>query len=365
MKKLISLIVVVVAAICAMSVTAFAAADTYPMPYYIVNNFTEEELRVYRSVREQMFKCEQGVTFSTTINPDEDKTDLLYKIQYMLQVHDPYLFNVKSLSGSYKIRKDRSGKYDVNLEAEYYFSKNNYKKIINKLISISDQINGKFSDKTSDTTKVKYIHDYIANRCVYTLDVDYNDSAYGAVILKKAKCDGYAEAFQLLAQRAGFDVVTAVSDGDPGHAWNKIKIGKSWYVVDVTYDDTSLEESIGIYWYDYFMIADSEYVEVETDEKFIKEVKATNTKNSYYEMRKLTVDSTDAALTKFKSLIKNSKDDNIHVALQFTSKKAYDAFLDYVEDADSSIFKKLGISTKSELYYVWIDEVYVFHFYIK
>ena len=49
-----------------------------------------------------------------------------------------------------------------------------------------------------------------------------------------ANCQGYSDAFYLLASLAGFDVRIVGSDD---HAWNAIKLSDSWYAVDCTFND--------------------------------------------------------------------------------------------------------------------------------
>lgn len=51
-------------------------------------------------------------------------------------------------------------------------------------------------------------------------------------------CEGYAKAFQLLANYAGLESIYAVGYGNGGgHAWNLINIDGEWYNLDVTWDD--------------------------------------------------------------------------------------------------------------------------------
>lgn len=73
------------------------------------------------------------------------------------------------------------------------------------------------------------------------VDESFNDSftAYGALINGRCVCSGYAAAFKLLAETAGLEsiVVTGILDGGLSHAWNKIKLGDDWQIVDVTNND--------------------------------------------------------------------------------------------------------------------------------
>ncbi len=101
------------------------------------------------------------------------------------------------------------------------------------------------------------IHDRLISR------VSYEDSAaednapfyhaahtaYGALVQKKAVCDGYALAYLYLLKKAGISsifipgvlTVTLDSEGtigsSGGHAWNMVMLGGYWYETDPTWDD--------------------------------------------------------------------------------------------------------------------------------
>ena len=90
-----------------------------------------------------------------------------------------------------------------------------------------------------------YFHDYLCSTVDY-VNAANSHNAYGALIEHKAVCEGYAEAFQLLLERAGIPTFTAIGDSvDPnsgttvGHEWSYVKLDGKWYNVDVTWDDHS------------------------------------------------------------------------------------------------------------------------------
>lgn len=92
-----------------------------------------------------------------------------------------------------------------------------------------------------------FIHDMLADHITYydtNRDVTDPDNpprfltSIGALLDGKANCQGYADAFYLLASLSGFKVgrmnVEAKNDL---HVVNTILLDGSWYVVDVTFDD--------------------------------------------------------------------------------------------------------------------------------
>lgn len=67
-------------------------------------------------------------------------------------------------------------------------------------------------------------------------------NAYGALINKKAVCDGFSSAFNLLVQKLGFKCMlvigksTYTSTNTVNHAWNIIKVRDNYYHMDITWD---------------------------------------------------------------------------------------------------------------------------------
>ena len=117
----------------------------------------------------------------------------------------------------------------------------------------------------SDYEKELILHDALANQITYaytsdrkpeperwahTIEGVFSDQYY------KAVCEGYAKAFQLLLNAAGIEnvYVLGTSNGQ-GHAWNQVKIGSSWYNVDLTWNDTGDRKS-----YRYFNLDDESFL---------------------------------------------------------------------------------------------------------
>lgn len=91
--------------------------------------------------------------------------------------------------------------------------------------------------------KLQAIHDYLVKNCAYDKDAlpgRYDDAftAYGCLINKKAVCQGYAAAFNLLAAKAGIrSIAVCGKAGGDSHAWNYVKNGSAYRYIDATWDD--------------------------------------------------------------------------------------------------------------------------------
>jgi transglutaminase-like putative cysteine protease len=101
---------------------------------------------------------------------------------------------------------------------------------------------------------VKALHDYVADRVAYDapayLAGDIPDQSAAKVFAeRKGVCEGYARLFAELGRHAGVEVAFVVGDargigGDVsglGHAWNAVRLGGAWHLVDVTWDAGGLK----------------------------------------------------------------------------------------------------------------------------
>lgn len=112
----------------------------------------------------------------------------------------------------------------------------------------------KADDSWSDMEKALYINDYLARNCEY--DNTYTKySSYEALVNRTAVCQGYALAFMDLAHELGLSC-EMVSSESLNHAWDMVKIGDSYYHVDVTWNDP-VEDRLGRARHWYFMKSSS------------------------------------------------------------------------------------------------------------
>ncbi len=93
----------------------------------------------------------------------------------------------------------------------------------------------------TDYEKELAIHDYIVSTCQYgqvEYSKEYAFCAYGALVQKKAVCNGYAQAMALLLNCLGIENEIVTGWGaDELHAWNIVNLDGQWYQLDVTWND--------------------------------------------------------------------------------------------------------------------------------
>ncbi|MBP5330727.1 MAG: hypothetical protein J6Y89_02630 [Lachnospiraceae bacterium] len=116
-------------------------------------------------------------------------------------------------------------------------------------------------------------HDLIIDRINYTYIPGTTDpqtakwahSIAGVFTGQGAVCDGYARTYQYLLNKCGIEnvyIVGVTQKNDPkaGHAWNAVKFGEEWCLIDVTWDDCG-KESTGSndMYYSFFAIPQNEF----------------------------------------------------------------------------------------------------------
>jgi len=148
--------------------------------------------------------------------------------------------------GSYRLSSGiKSGSYylSIKLMVDTNDSLNQIVNINKKFEVMKEDIVAKITslNLTTDYAKIKYIHDYLVAKIVYTYERNHIRTLYGALVENKCVCEGYAEAFQYLASHYRINCIIARSDG---HEWNFVKLNGNWYALDVTWDDPQIGSSM-------------------------------------------------------------------------------------------------------------------------
>lgn len=120
---------------------------------------------------------------------------------------------------------------------------------VNSIVSKASSLKNSFE-------KELYLHDYLCEHVAYDNDSAGNSqnfnpnsiTAYGALVEGKAICEGYSKAMQLLCLKCGIpcNLVFGQHEG-VSHMWNIINPGDGLYYLDTTFDDSSKNQTLHIY----------------------------------------------------------------------------------------------------------------------
>lgn len=170
----------------------------------------------------------------------------------------PYLNSMKDHKYTYTIINRDSVKYlRITYKVHYKYSKVHYQKYNKKLKYTVAKL--KLYKLKNEKEQVTAIYDYICKNVYYRNKKELDSTPYSALYYGKANCKGFSELFFDMCQEAGIDCAiiygnTSSKQKDTiTHAWNIVKIGKTWYNVDSSWDTGRTK-------YKYFLKSD-EYFE--------------------------------------------------------------------------------------------------------
>jgi len=85
-----------------------------------------------------------------------------------------------------------------------------------------------------------------------TIQIDTPSKGYSNLLFEGyAVCGGYSDLMELFLERMG---VKSFKVSSEHHIWNAVKIGNSWYHLDLTWDDPVANDGKDYLEYDYFLI---------------------------------------------------------------------------------------------------------------
>lgn len=89
--------------------------------------------------------------------------------------------------------------------------------------------------------KVKYVYEWLIERCDYVLDAENNQNILSVFVTDKTVCQGYAKAAQYLLNKMGVFCILCEGEamGSEAHVWNIVRIDGEYYYLDVTWGDAT------------------------------------------------------------------------------------------------------------------------------
>ena len=124
-------------------------------------------------------------------------------------------------------------------------------KQIRMSFAINSIVSGAMKQESQLET-LRYIHDALAKKTDYTTFTPMSSTSYGCVVQGLALCQGYTNAFTIIARECGIEC-GPVEGGN--HVWNYVILDGKEYMVDVTWDAPLAGTTNA---YKYFMISPEE-----------------------------------------------------------------------------------------------------------
>ncbi|KAG4096991.1 hypothetical protein H8356DRAFT_1041798 [Neocallimastix lanati (nom. inval.)] len=213
-------------------------------------NYEDEQSSGNRRIKKKRREIKERNKINIEEDNDDNDDNYLSKIQLQLcsspkdNICNTYTINdINRMNGLIEKKIQ-----DILSNAKLYFEKkknqNNDSDDSNSSSSSSSNISNSNKDKTLSNNKdvkiteyefIKYIHDLLIKNIEYGFsDNDFTEyTIYGALIEHRCVCEGFSEAFMILAQRVKIFTILATSNT---HQWNMVFLEGKWYALDVTWD---------------------------------------------------------------------------------------------------------------------------------
>lgn len=248
MKKDFLSIIIVIALIFSSVPYAYAASEKV-----LIDDFNPRVELKYPGVTDYIADClteHQRLIDLQKFEVEVD--DMIYVFKSAIFTH-PEIFFVDGNYIDYSYNRELGT--IAFIEPTYIFTRSkleSYEKKFNKAV---DSLLEGISADYSDFDKALMVHDRLAIHCSYKYNDVKSYSAYNALVSKKAVCEGYAKAYSYLLSKLGVRS-KIINSEEVAHCWNMVKLGGSWYHVDVTSDDPT-PETPGFTRHKFFLCSDS------------------------------------------------------------------------------------------------------------
>ncbi|MCI2048149.1 MAG: S-layer homology domain-containing protein [Lachnospiraceae bacterium] len=174
---------------------------------------------------------------------DEVTEDDMQVARYAIEYDRPDIF---WFGYSYKFSYGYGSNYISGLiPTDVYSSEDKYEADVERYNKACDSFMSGIDTSEPPAAVAMKIHDKLISWVSYdyegagsSTDI-WPHTAYNALVLKSAVCDGYSKAYEALLYRAGITVTLIIGSN---HAWNSLQLGGDWYEVDTTWDDQDYTE---------------------------------------------------------------------------------------------------------------------------
>lgn len=278
--------------------------------YY--NNLSEENKKIYTSIANGVKNLDNKFVLNdyTIVDNDTTMQDIEKSMQAFLADH-PEVFYVDN---EYTVTNKRtvfneyieiSLNYSVTSQSDLQFKINEIKSKLNEYLT-------RVQDKIGFEAELE-LHDLLGQNVEYNEYVDLESvpqeahTIYGAFVERKAVCDGFAKALQLLLDRKNIENIIVLGNlENESHAWNMVKLDNEWYHLDLTSNKSIKDINTMIVLHTYFNLTTKqiEKTHIIDNKEFVPE--ATQTKYNYYKYTNKNITLLDDFNTKFKQIL----DDN-------------------------------------------------------
>ena len=295
-------------------------------PYYTLD---DNKKAAYDALVNAVKKHESKFTMPENVFISGDEYVELYQLVY------DYEYSIFDLGVSIRYTSSATKGNVISAEISYLYTAEQVEDMQKKIDAAADKILAELKDGMSEYEIIKFFYDKLASEVEYNENAENLRDIYGALVDRSTVCGGYAKAFSYLCSKIGIESVTITGDfNETPHMWNMVKIGGSWYHIDVT-SGNAMNTDLPYIRYDYFCVTDKvmDKYHVVYDQPF-DYPKATADKYNYYVYNSLVAEDVSSAASLIADEIIKASENRIS-AVQFVCKDdtAYNDIVYYLFDS--------------------------------
>lgn len=223
---------------------------------YYYGTLNQRDRKIYQAIYDGIMRYRAYVEVPG-VSLNENLVGWIYHCVIM---DNPFIFSVGEYAMWHALSEDKK-RIKITVLCDPKTEKAYRKKvedIVNQILSVPGL------QSMTDFQKEVFVHDFIINNIEYDHTLGNNGArlepytVYGALVEKKAVCEGIAKTVKLLLNLLDVKciVVSGLYEGE-GHSWNIVKIDGWNYHLDVTMDLGRIVHK-GMMRYDYFNFRDHE-----------------------------------------------------------------------------------------------------------
>ena len=247
----------------------------------------------------------------------------------------PELFQLSTNNMAWSYRSDSA------IQFSFIMSHAEYQAYCVHLFDMLYNIHEETQDLT-DWERSKYVYDLIIQKTTYECHVSdainpHEGSVLGPLVVGRARCQGYSNAYQLCMWAAGLECYCVTGVAGPqnaSHSWNITKLGDQYYLCDPTWDDSDPS----FIPYGFFNVSDDQLLQHTTDAIWEKwNMPACNSMDMSVFVKNGTYVTDDKDVkTEFKQYLNQSEGQNKTVCLKLETQNDFQTVIsnwaDYVNE---------------------------------
>lgn len=258
------------------------------------NTLTDTQKAAYDTLAAACMQLKESVTLKEIKEDDLRRLFLAVERDYPL---------INWFGSKYSYIKNMLG--GVTVKLTYTRSPGEVESILTEINSHTAILLQDIPPSASDYDKALLAHDALVNSVTYDIDAPNQRTAFGAIVEKKATCEGYAKAYQFLLLRLGIESTLVYGQTERPHAWNLVRLDSKYYHSDATFNDRDIDNSHSYTSHEYLFVDDKAMFKthsINLTDTFFPLPICDSTDNDYFTKNDLAISTFDR--DSFKALTK-------------------------------------------------------------